>query len=265
MTTTTQRPTRLGSAHLRYSLRETLRTPAIVWSAATYPVAIFALFYLPFTANIPAGRVTEAALTQVAQLGLMGVVSVFLFTYGIGIADERTKDWSRVMRSLPVGPWPPLRARIVTATCVVLISVLPLFALAALTSPAFEPFLSGDLAWWRLMALVPAWIAAALPFLFGGLLIGYLASPKTAVALTQVVFLPAVAVGGLLLPPASFPGWLDVISRMTPARPARDLVMALVEGSTVDPFAWLVWLAWLVGLAALTIWAQRRDEGRRFG
>lgn len=250
--------------HFIYRTRDTLRVPVVVISAAVFPVMVFAIFFLPFMDSTPADQQAAIALAGVAQLGLMGVVSTFLFNYGIGIAEERKAEWSNYLRTLPAGPGPFFTARVAVAVIVVLIAVVPLFIVAIAATPVLEPFIAGELGWWRLAALIPAWILAALPFLFGGLLIGYLATPKAAVAITQIAFLPFAAVGGLILPVQAMPGWLNAISEFTPARPGRNAVTALIGEGSVDMLNVVVWLGWLVPLIIAAVWAHRRDEGRRF-
>ena len=107
-------------------------------------------------------------------------------------------------------------------------------------------------------------LIAATPFLAMGLCIGYLLSSKAAVAVAQVLNFPLAFIGGLMLPPEMFPGWLDVVSLATPARAARDIVIWALTGEQMPGSTLPVLLGWTVALTALAVWANRRDEGRRF-
>ncbi|GAA4544448.1 ATP-binding cassette domain-containing protein [Pseudonocardia xishanensis] len=49
-----------------------------------------------------------------------------------------------------------------------------------------------------------------------------------------------------------------------PARGARELVVWAVLGTPPDVVALVVLAGWTVLTAGLAVWAQRRDEGRRF-
>ncbi len=106
---------------------------------------------------------------------------------------------------------------------------------------------------------------AGLPFLFGGLAIGYALPVKAALPVTQLVFFPMAFGGGLFLPPTIFPDWLQTVSAILPSRGARDLVVGAVTGAPPDAVAMVAFAVWTVVTAVLAGWAYRRDEGRRFG
>ena len=93
-------------------------------------------------------------------------------------------------------------------------------------------------------------LAVAVPFLLLGMAIGYSISAKAALAVVQVVLFPLAFAGGLLLPPQAFPTWLDSFSQALTGEPAYALALPVLAG-------------WAVLFAALTVWAYRRDEGRR--
>ena len=70
--------------------------------------------------------------------------------------------------------------------------------------------------------------------------------------------------GGLFLPPQLFPRWLDTASGFVPTRAARDIVVQVTTGTGATLFDFVMLVAWTVALAALAVWAYRRDQGRRF-
>lgn len=104
----------------------------------------------------------------------------------------------------------------------------------------------------------------AVPFLLLGLAIGYALSAKAAIAVVQAVLFPLAFAGGLFLPPAAFPAWLDTVSLALPSRAARDLVVQVTTGFAGSATALPVLLGWTAVFAALAVLAYRRDEGRRF-
>lgn len=89
-------------------------------------------------------------------------------------------------------------------------------------------------------------------------------SPKAAIAVVQLTLFPLAFAGGLFLPPQMFPTWLDAISRLTPTRGARELIIAATTGAPLGTAFVLVLLGWTAALAALTVFAYRRDEGRNY-
>ena len=143
-------------------------------------------------------------------------------------------------------------------------SLLPVLLVGVLTTAALEAFTSGVLSWWRIPAAIPVWLVCGLPFLFLGLLIGYLCTSKVAIAVTQVVFFPLAFAGGLMLPPALFSPGLNTFSLFLPTRAARDVSVAVFAGEPIGPGTILCLLVWTLLLGALAVWANRRDQGRRF-
>lgn len=248
-------------AHTRAQVLDLIRTPIAIISTTIFPTLAFLFFVLP------QGAITDnavASLSVVAQLGVFGVMSAYLFGYGIGVAEERANPWTTYLRTLPIGPFPMTVARFLTAALASFLSLLPLVLAVAVLTKAPEAFTSGELSWARIPFALAMVLIAATPFLAMGLCIGYLLSSKAAVAVAQVLNFPLAFIGGLMLPPEMFPGWLDVVSLATPARAARDIVIWALTGEQMPGSTLPVLLGWTVALTALAVWANRRDEGRRF-
>ena len=240
--------------HARYQFVETIRVPIVVVGTMLFPVLAFAFFVVP-QADIAGDPVTATAAA--AQLSLFSTISVCLFNFGAGVAEDRATPWDPYLRTLPAGATPRIVGRLVNGLGFALLGLAPLVVLAAVaTSATLTPL--------RLVLGVLALSAAATPFLGIGLAIGYRMPVKAAVPVAQVVLFPMAFAGGLFLPPETFPSWLDAFSRALPSRAGRDLVVAATTGGSVTVAA----VATLVGWSALTLavagWAYRRDEGRRF-
>lgn len=245
---------RMTVLHTRYQFLETVRVPIAVVGTVVFPVLAFGFFVVPQSevANDPI-----AATAAAAQLSLFAVISVCLFNFGAGVAEDRATPWDPYLRTLPVGPGPRIAGRLINGVLFAVLGLAPVVVLAGLATAA-------TLTWQRLLLGALAMVMAAVPFLGAGLAIGYLLPVKAAVPVAQVVLFPMAFAGGLFLPPQTFPGWLEAISVTTPSRAGRDLVVAAVSGSDAPTRAWLVLLAWSVLAVAAAVWAYRRDEGRRF-
>lgn len=250
----TVHPPALMIAHARYLVLEQIRVPIAVLSSALFPALSLLFFVLPFDvyAQNPA-----AATAAVAQLTVFGVLTGFLFTFGVGVADDREKPWDPYLRTLPAPAAARIVARLVCGSVFALLSVLPVLAVGWLFTAATVP--PG-----RLVAAVGALLLGGLPFLLGGLAVGFSLPTKAALPVVQLIFFPMAFGGGLLLPPELFPGWLQTVSSVLPTRGARDLLIAALGGPAPGALAVTAFAVWILAAALVAGWAYRRDEGRRF-
>ncbi len=64
------------------------------------------------------------------------MLSVCLFTYGVGVAELRALPWDRYLRTLPMGPGLRLVGRLVNGLAFTALGLLPLLVIAwSLTPP----------------------------------------------------------------------------------------------------------------------------------
>lgn len=239
--------------HWRYLVLEQLRVPMGVLSSAAFPALSLLFFVVPF--DYGADRV--AATTAVVGLTVFAVMNSFLFTFGVGVADDREKACDPYLRTLPAPPGPRMAGRLLSGVTFVLVAVVPVIVVGAV-------FTEATAAPGRLLLGVAALPVAGAPLLLGGLAIGYSLPVKAALPVTQLLFFPIAFAGGLLLPPQLFPDWLQGMSVAAPARGARDLVLWAVVGTPPDGAALALLAGWGVVTALLADRAYRRDQGRRF-
>ena len=244
---------RLTGLHTRYQFTETIRIPIAVIGTMLFPSLSILFFIVPQ----PFAQDAEAATVATAQLAVFAVMSVCLFTYGVGVAEDRALPWDGYLRTLPVGPVPRLAGRLLNGFAFVILGLMPLVLLAWLLTAATLPFS-------RLALTLGALLLAGVPLFALGITIGYSLSTKTALAVAQSLLLPLAFGGGLFLPPDTFPGWLDAISTWLPTRAGRDLVVSATTGIDLPGTTVLVLAGWTLLTGSLATWAYWRDEGRRF-
>lgn len=249
----TPTPVRLAGLHARYQFLETVRVPVAVVGTVLFPALSLLFFVVPQ----PFAQEPQAATAACAQLAVFAVMSVCLFSYGVGVAEDRALPWDGYMRTLPAGPGPRLAGRLLNGLAFAALGLVPLAMLAWLLTAASLPVE-------RLALVALALPAAGLPLLGLGVTIGYALSTKAALAVAQALLLPLAFAGGLFLPPETFPGWLDAISRVLPTRAGRDQVVSATTGAELPGSTLPVLLAWTIVTFALAGWAYRRDEGRRY-
>ncbi len=254
MTTATVSPLRLTWLHLRFQFLETVRVPIAVLGNLLFPALAMFFFVVPQEA-VAGDPVT--ATTAVAGLSLFAVCSASLFTYGLGVAEDRQLPFDPFLRSLPAGPGPRMAARVGNGAIFALFGVVPLVLIGWLfTAASVTPL--------QLLAGVGTILLVSVPFVLLGMAVGYSLSAKAALPVVQVVLFPLAFAGGLFLPPQLFPSWLDGVSLATPTRAGRDLLVEALTGAPASAVAWPVLLGWTALVAALAVLAYRRDEGRRF-
>lgn len=245
---------RLTVLHYRYLFLETIRVPIAVVSTTVFPALSLMFFVIP-QGDLASDPVIASAAA--AQLSVFAIMSVCLFSFGAGIAEDRATPWDPYLRTLPAGPGPRLVGRLLNGLTFAAMGLVPLLVLAASLTEATLPVS-------RIVPALLAWIAAGLPFLGLGLAIGYRLSSKAALAVANVLLLPMAFGGGLFLPPELFPGWLDTASTFLPSRAGRDLLVGTVTGDAIPLLSIVVLLAWTVLAIGLAVLAYRRDEGQRF-
>jgi len=250
----TLNPVVLTWLHLKFQFLETVRIPIAVLGNMLFPS--LAMFFFV----VPQSQVAQnplAATMAVAGLSLFAVCSASLFTYGLGVAEDRQLPFDPFVRSLPAGPAPRMIARILNGAIFALFGLVPLIVIGWLFTAASVTLL-------ELLTGIGVILAASVPFVLLGMAVGYSLSAKAALPVVQVVLFPLAFAGGLFLPPMMFPSWLDTLSQVTPTRAGRDLLVQALTGADAYAWAWPVLLGWTAVFATLAVVAYRRDEGRRF-
>ena len=184
-------------------------------------------------------------------------IAVALFTYGMGVAEDRAQPWEPYTRALPAGPGPRLAGRVLSGSAFVLLALVPVLLIAAVgTAATATPV--------QLLAGAGAVLVAALPFTFLGLALGYALPLKAALAVVQILFFPLAFLGGLLSAPGEAPGLVERVAPYLPTRGAVELVWAAVGDFSPRPLTLTTLVLWTAAAALGAVWAYRRDEGRRF-
>lgn len=240
--------------HLKYQFLETVRIPIAVLGNMLFPALTMFFFVVPQPTVADNPLFATAA---VAGLSLFAICSASLFTYGLGVAEDRQLPFYPFLRSLPVGSGPQMVARVLNGGIFSLFGLLPLIAIGWL-------FTAATVTLGQLLAGIGTILAVSVPFVLLGMAIGYALSAKAALPVVQIILFPLAFAGGLFLPPQMFPGWLDVISQATPTRAGRDLLVQATTGAEAYTLALPVLAGWTVLFAVLAAAAYRNDEGRRF-
>jgi len=228
-----------------------LRTPGFLIPTMIFP----SMFFLMFAA--PGLKFTSAANYTAGSFMAFAIFTVAFFQFGVGTAIERESPWSSYLRTLPASPIFRSLSKVITATILATLATAILISTAAFTTPLSIP----PTHWPRIFSALAA----------GGLMMGlmgtamaYLVSPKAALPLANLIYLPLAYLGGMWIPPRFLPKLAQKISQYTPSRHWMEIVWPAISGQRWSAIHWLVVAFFIVAFALLSIWAQKRDEKIQF-
>ena len=244
----------LTLVHAKYTLIETSRVPIAVIGTLVFPALALLFFVVP---QESVAQNPEYATQAIISMCVFSVMIGSLFSFGLGIAENREKAWEPYLRTLPAPGIARLLAHILSTGLLAMLALVPLLVIGALMTKAEATPL-------QVLVGLLAVAVSALPFMLIGICIGYAMPMKAAIAVIQVAFFALGFGGGLFLPPQALPDWLNAISEFLPSRQARDFVIWVVQGGTIEPLTVIGLVVWTVLLLALSLLLFRRDEGRRF-
>lgn len=242
---------KLVLAQYKAGLLSLSRNPGYFIGSIVFP-ALFFLFFVPSGV-----RDADEANFAMGSFMIFAVMGALFFGFAVGIAHDRASAWAVYERTLPGSSLVRLASRVLNGFTFAACATIVMALVAHLTTPAHLP----PAAWGRLTL---ALLAGAIPISLLGFAIGYFASPKGAVTLAQLLYLPLSFVGGLWVPPQHLPSMVQPISHLTPTRHWGEVVWPAVTGQPWhgQDFVWLAAFALVFGVLAL--WGYRRDEGQRF-
>lgn len=245
---------------LRQTLTEFLklwRVPANSVTSLALPIVFYVFIALGHTQQRAGG--TTLGVYILASMSAYAVSTVMVFSFGIGVANERGMRMDVLMRAAPLPAWVYLLAKALTGLVFCALSLACLTAFAAVAGGVRLP---AD----QLLQLVGRLLAGSVVFLAVGYAIGYLSGPSASIAVTNVLYLPTAFASGLFIPRSGLEPHIREVSPYLPLYRFGDLAWQAVgvhtgEKVSTDLLYLLVYFAVFAGLA---LWAYRREEARKF-
>lgn len=232
----------------RVQLLELARLPSFAVPSFALPAIAFVLFGLP-QVHGDAAR-ANYLVTSFAAFAVLGIV---MFQFGVGIAVDRDSPWERLLRTVPWSPAARLVARLAVALTFAAASAVPVMVIGALATPLSVGLLQS-------LRIAVAIGLGIVPLGLLGFALGYLLSPKGALPVTNLLYLPLAYVGGLFGPADALP---RAVARMRPWVPTgqwNDIVQQFGLSGSVPVHELAGLLAWGVVFAFATALGYRRDE-----
>lgn len=237
----------------RFELLRTLRNRRFFILALGFPVVLFFLIAAPQRNNHNlAGTGISAPLYYMIGMVSFGTMSGMLSS-GARIAAERAVGWNRQLRISPLSARAYMRAKILTAYMMALLTILALYVSGAslgVSLPAGR--------WLQMTLLI---LVALVPFAALGIAVGHMLTPDSiGPAIGGGVGLLAF-LGGTWFPiPSS--GFLHDVAQILPSYWLVQASHVALGGHPWPAKAWVVIVAWTVILALLARRAYRHDTGR---
>jgi len=237
------------------------RVPAFSTTSIVLPSMFYAFIGLG-QARQPLGPhiATTFGAYFLASMALYGVANVMVLGFGISLANERGQKQDLLMQSTPLPPVVYFVAKALSALAIAVIALLVLCVFAAVAGGV-----SLSASQW--IALTTRSMLCSIPFIGLGFALGYLASPNSAPAVTNLIYLPTAFASGLFFPLSLLPKFLQNVAPYLPLYRGAQLVWdAVGVPVSSDPLStdWLYMAGFTVAFFVLAVWAYRRDQGRKF-
>lgn len=233
-------------AHTKAELLALVRNPGFLIPTMVFPSMFFLMFAAPGLTSVAAANFATGSFMAFA------VFTVTFFQFGVGTANDRENPWSSYVRTLPAHPIYRNVGKVLTAAALALLAALVLVVSAGLSTPLDLPLER----WPRIFA---ALAAGGVTMGMLGTALAYLANPKAALPLANLIYLPLAYAGGMWMPPQLLPKVVQDLSPYLPTRQWMELVWPAVQGSDWNLEHALALAGFAVAFALLAAWAQRRD------
>jgi ABC-2 type transport system permease protein len=240
-------------AYTRYELLRTFRNRRFFILSLAFPLVLYFLIVSPQRHNHDVGGTgISAPLYFMIGMVSFGTMSGMLSS-GARIAAERAVGWNRQLRISPLSTRAYLRAKVLTAYMMALLTIIVLYisgAALGVSLPAGE--------WLHMTLLI---LICLIPFAALGIAIGHMLTPDSiGPAMGGGVALLAF-LGGTWFPIPTH-GFLYVVGELLPSYWLVQSSHVVLSGHPWPAKAWIVIGAWTVVLALVAQRAYRRDTGR---
>ncbi|WP_010545270.1 ABC transporter permease [Sphingomonas elodea] len=220
-------------------VKRSLRLPQFLLPTALTPAAFYALF----TLALPHPQAPGYAAATLAGYGVFAATGPALFGFGAGVAVEREQGLIELKRVSPMPAGAYVMAKLAAAMTTTAFALALIYALAIVAGARLS---AGT---WAMMAMLH--LASCIPFALLGFGMGMRMTAKGAVAVANALFLGFSVLGGLWIPSAMLPGWMQTLGAFTPsfhlAQIARAVLALPVTGA--------------VGVHAVTVVAMTAAAG----
>ncbi len=242
-----------GLAYTRFELLRVLRNRRFFFLSLGFPLVLYFLIAGSSRGTTNLGKTgISAPLYFMVGMVAFGTMGAMLST-GARIAAERAVGWNRQLRISPLSTRSYLRAKILTAYLMALLSMAALYVAGASLG------VSMSAAHWLTMTLLI--LVCLIPFAALGIAVGHVLTPDSiGPAMGGGIALLAF-LGGTWFPIPGH-GFLHDVGQLLPSYWLVQASHIAIGGHPMGTKGWVVIVAWTAVLAAVARRAYRRDTGR---
>jgi ABC-2 type transport system permease protein len=228
-------------------VRMAWRMPQFLLPTVLTPAAFYGLFTIAI-AKAPSPAIAAASL---AGYGVFAAIGPALFGFGAGVAMEREQGRIELKRVSPMPPGAFVAAKLCAALSTTAAALALIYLLGILAGVRLTPER------WALLAAVH--LGSTVPHALIGLGVGMRMGGKGAVAIANALFLVSAVIGGLWIPSAYLPHWMQAMGQASPAFHLGQLARAVVGADTIGQ-SWVhaATIAAMTVAAALWAWSGWR-------
>ncbi|RSS78684.1 ABC transporter permease [Streptomyces sp. WAC06614] len=240
----------------RLEVSRTMRNKKFLFFSVLYPSALFLMLggTLDGTTKVMGTELTMPAFYMVAMASF-GALTAVLMGNSERIAKERESGWVRQLRLTALPGRGYVLAKTASAAVISLPSIVVVFAVAAAAKGVrFEA--------WQWAALTGSIWAGSLVFAALGVALGYLASGDTARPVTMIVYFGMSILGGLWMPTAVYPQWLQNIAEWLPTHAYAGLGQSIELGNAPRLTDVALLAGYFVVFAGAAAWLYRKDSSK---
>lgn len=202
-----------------------LRTPAFASAILGFPVIIYLFCGLVIDWGETIERSHQFWIVAASSIGAIGTG---MFGFGVYVANERGQGWLLLKR---VSPMPIFVYFLAKALMAVAFSIL----IGCIILVIGHAFVAVQLSLVQSAVLVSVVSLSTIPFCMIGLVCGFMVGPNTAHAVVNILYLPLLLLGGIIIPFDILPQFVQSIAIFTPVFHSSQLAFKLIDTSLGYP------------------------------
>ena len=234
-----------------------IRTPAFASAILGFPVIIYLFCGLLIDWGEAIEKSNQFWIIAASSIGAIGTG---MFGFGVYVANERGQGWLLLKR---VSPMPILVYFLAKAMMAVAFTLL----ISCIILAIGQLFVAVQFTVVQCALLVVVISLSTIPYCMIGLLCGFMTSPNTAHAVVNILYLPLLLLGGIIVPFGILPKFVQSIAVFSPVFHSTQLALKLIDSSLEYPtiLHLLVLTAYSIVCVSLAGFFYARERARAFG